>query len=98
MPTTPASPESSDVRRAVFAVESELQRVPPGHQGVAFPDGLALGRGKAGDLLEDRVQFGAGVLVVGVEGFLAFLDPRHLGLQGGELGLGLAPAFLPGGE
>ena len=94
-PRTPGIPGAEDVVRAVLAVQAELERVAAGNQGAALPLAVALGRLQGVNLREYGVQRGAGVLVVGVERFLAVLDPGHLGFQGGEFALGLPAALLP---
>ncbi len=79
---------------AVFAVQAQLEGVAAGHEGAAFPLALALGRLQGIDVGDDRVEGLARGLVIGVERFLAVLDPRHLRFQGGELAVRLPAALL----
>ena len=81
---------------AVLAVQAQLEGIAAGHEGAAFPLAFALGRLQGVNFGDDGVEGLARGLVVGVEGFLAVLDPCHLRFQGRELAVRLAAALLAG--
>ncbi|CAH0323915.1 hypothetical protein SRABI128_05027 [Microbacterium sp. Bi128] len=79
---------------AVFAVQAQLEGIAAGHEGAAFPLAFALGRLQGVNFGDDGFEGLARGLVIGVERFLAVLDPCDLRFQGRELAVRLAAALL----
>ncbi len=87
-------PGAKHVFRAVLAVEAKLEGVAAGGQCRPLPFTLTAGSFQCGNFGENGVQGLTGILIVGIEGFLAIFHAGDLGFEGVKFGLGEPPALL----